>query len=912
MEVVRRLGPSIALVLGCAGAPTGPQAVPVPSTSTPPLVLASVPEPPLLAPPLGHLPTHIRPRRYALELHLDPTVARFSGREDIDVELTRPTRTFFLHGKDLKVARVTLTPEGGPPIDGTYLEVHSSGIAAIQLGKPAAAGRARLHIEWDAAFGGHLHGLYRVVRGADAYAFTQFEAVDAREAFPCFDEPSFKTPFDVTLVVPEGAAAIANTKELARDKGRVTFAPTAPLPTYLLAWAVGPLDVVEGAPIAPNAVRKAPLPFRAVAAKGRGKELGYTLAHTGEIVATLESWFGIAYPYDKLDVIAVPDREGAMENAGAITFQESLLLVDEKTATVGQKRGFAGVMAHELAHHWFGDLVTMPWWDDIWLNEAFATWMGTRTLQLWKPEMKADVYLLDRIHDAMTVDALVSARAIRQPIESDHDIFNAFDSITYQKGAAVLSMFERWLGKERFQAGVRAHLAAHAHGTAVADDLLAALAAAASPDKKNVGEAFHTFLDRPGVPWIDARLECGGSPKLALTQSRFFPVGSHGQPSVTWQVPICVRFPDGKTIGERCALLTEAKGSIALPLEKCPAWVLPNADAAGYYRFGLPREQLRALLTTAWPKLETRERLAVVDAVSAGFARGTAKADDVLGDLAPMASDPIPSIAAAPIGILGSARDWLDGTPLRAHVESWSRKLYGKAAATLGFTPSKTETPERTLLRQNVLSFLALTAKDPAVRKEAAKRGRAYVGFGTDGKLHPEAVDPNLANVAVAVAAEEGDAKFFDALLAQLERSDDALVRGRLLTGLGSFKESKLAARAQALTLDVRLRANEVLFPLSIQLGTLETRLAAWAWLRANFDLVVTRLSPARAGALPYYVRFCDEPHVAEVEAFFTPRIAALDGGPRNLASALEYMRLCVARRDAQEPSMRAFFTNAK
>jgi cytosol alanyl aminopeptidase len=874
------------LAVACASSPPEPPKKPA---LPPDPVLGAVPELPGMAPPLGRLPTDVHPRHYALELHIDPSLDRFSGTVDIDIELAHPKSVIWLHGKKLNVTRATVSGA-----DASYREVES-GVASLTLKSAVPAGTAKLHLEWDAAFGRQLRGLYRVDRNGDPYAFTQFEAIAAREAFPSFDEPAFKTPFDVTLVVPKGAVAIANTKETARAGDRITFARTEPLPTYLLAWAVGPLDVID-APIPANAVRPVPLPFRAIAAKGRGKDLAHAVKHTGQILSTLETWFGIPYPYDKLDVIAVPDREGAMENAGAVTFAEYLLLIDNKTATLSQKRAYVAVMAHELAHQWFGDLVTMPWWNDVWLNEAFATWMGTRATQLFEPESSAELFLLDRIHDAMGVDALTHARAIRQPIESDHDITNAFDSITYQKGAAVLTMFERHMGKDAFQKGIRSYLTAHRHGNATSDDLLSAL----GPE---VAAPFKTFLDRPGVPYLDIKVGCAASPKLSITQSRYFPLGSAGDPKQLWQVPFCARSSTGK---ETCTVLKAETTEVAL--EGCPTWVMPNAEGAGYYRFGLSKEQLSALLTKGWPKLSTRERLATVDAVRIGFSRGTARAADVFGDLAAMANDPFPSVAAAPMGMAQVAREWLFATPLRANVEAWARKLYAKTGAALGWTPSKNESSERTILRQSVLSFLTFTARDPAIRKEAIARGRAFIGFGKDSALHLDAIDSNLAGIALSAAAEDGDAAFFDALLAHLDKSDDTVMRSRLLGALASVHDPKLAERALALTLDKRLRTNEVLQPLGTQLSMLETRDAAWQWLRTNFDAIVARISPNRAGALPYYVRYCDEAHAAEMEAFFTPKIAKLDGGPRNLANALESMRLCVARRKAQEDSLRSFF----
>ncbi len=317
------------------------------------------------------------------------------------------------------------------------------------------------------------------------------------------------------------------------------FAPTLPLPSYLIAFAVGPLDIVPAPDVPPNAVRKRALPLRAVTTKGHGKEIAYALAHTGEILAVLEQIFGIEYPYDKLDIIAVPDKGGAMENAGAVTFSDGLLLFDEKKAPLWQKRGYASVMAHELAHQWVGDLVTAAWWDDIWLNESFATFIGAKAADQWDPKMDGRMELLDGVQGAIGSDSLVSARSIRQPIESTNDIENAFDGITYQKGGGVLSMFERWVGPATFAKGLHDYLSQHRFASATADDFLSAESAAAGKDVKT---PFHTFLDQPGVPFVEAEVKCDGSPRLHLKQSRYLPMGSTGDSNKTWQIPICARY----------------------------------------------------------------------------------------------------------------------------------------------------------------------------------------------------------------------------------------------------------------------------------------------------------------------------------------------------------------------------------
>ncbi|MBC7172964.1 MAG: M1 family peptidase, partial [Polyangiaceae bacterium] len=461
--------------------------------------------PPPAAPSDFRLESGVRPTAYRVELTIDPATERFRGRTSIAIASDAPRRAIFLHAKGLRVTTAAVRLPDGSARPARFAEVRGDGLAVLHTRDELPRGELELLIEYDAPFGSSLQGLYKVRDGGGSYAFTQFEATSARAAFPSFDEPSFKAPFEITLLVPTGLAAVSNAPEAARTTegsfDRVTFERTPPISTYLVALAVGPLDIVEGGELPPNAVRPTPLRLRGIAARGRGRQLGPALEKVEPILRALEQYFGVPYPYAKLDLIAVPDfAAGAMENVGLVAFRETLLLLDTH-APSWQQRSVDYVMAHELAHMWFGNLVTMEFWDDLWLNEAFATSMSYRAIAETHPEYRPALAELAAIESAMDIDAHVSARRIRQPIESEHDVRNAFDAITYRKGAGVLRMFERYIGPVAFREGIRAYLEEHREGNATSTDLVRALERASGME---LGAAFASFLDRPGLPLVEA------------------------------------------------------------------------------------------------------------------------------------------------------------------------------------------------------------------------------------------------------------------------------------------------------------------------------------------------------------------------------------------------------------------------
>ena len=893
---VRRHGWILAGLFGCVRAAT--------PTPPPPRTAVAVAPPPTpevdLGPePAGPLPAGATPLRYSLALTVNPARDHFEGEVHIQVRLDAPTFGVWLHGRDLDVTSAEV--RGNQLLTARWVPGQRPGMNSLRWSQPQGPGEVSLRIRYTAPFNRHLEGLYRVDTGGDSYAYTQFEALSARRAFPGFDDPRFKTPFDITLVVPRGQVAVTNTPELSAedrpdDLRAVRFAPTEPLPTYLLAFAVGPLDVVTHEPLAPNEIRTTPIPLRGVAARGRGGLLGRALDDAGPLVAAFERYFARAYPYPKLDLIAVPDfAAGAMENAGAITFREPLLLL-RPDAPVDQVRAMDHVLAHELAHHWFGDLVTLRWWDDIWLNESFATWAAAWSTDEVFPAHQRVIAQTLGTHGALGADALASAVPVRRPIATDDDLRGGSSVTVYQKGAAVLSMLERWLGHDTFRDGIRAYLRAHDHGTAVSEDLFAALRAAAPTQP--VERVVRDFVEQPGAPVLAMERVCRGAQShVRVSQRRFgLPAGSDTRAGA-WSVPVCVRFPGrGATLDQACALIDGTHNEVPLP-GPCPPWIIPNAQGEGYYRSTLLRPDWEALVRDGWARSSERERLSLVGDAQALLAAGVLRLAQVRALLARAATDPGEHVGVASLDLWRRIFD-VHGTPATLPgMRAEAARPYLAVMRALGWTRRAGEAPGRTALRPRLASFLGLDARDPGVLREGARLGAAYL---SGGALPPELIAP-----CVAMHLRGADEAAARAVIDRAAGSDDALVRGALLAALGESPLPVLQSVVLPLTLDPRVRVNEVMHPLRAALARADVRGEVFGWFTAHADAVLGRVGEGgRAGAPWLAARFCTAEDRARAEGFFAPRAAAIAGSAGQLRGALEAIDVCVAERAAQRETV--------
>ncbi|HET9048488.1 MAG TPA: M1 family metallopeptidase [Chiayiivirga sp.] len=852
--------------------------------------------------PAGKLPTTAAPLHYTLHLRIDPRAESFEGTARIRVALNEASDHLWLHARDLSITKASTIDAAGKTIATTTVAHPNEGVLEVRFAATLPAQTIELSFTWSAAFNRKLEGLYKVTVGDDAYALTQMEPISARWAFPSFDEPRFKVPFDISLTVPTREVAVSNTRkvsETASDDGQwktLTFATTQPLPTYLVALAVGPWDVVEGTPIAANAVRKHSLPLRGLGPRGSKEKLDWALKTAAEIVPFFENYTAQAYPFDKLDLLGAPDfSAGAMENAGLIIYRDAALLANAESGA-GQFRGVFNINAHEIAHQWYGDLVTVPWWNDIWLNEAYATWGQAKVAVALHPEYQADLGALEGRLWAMSSDSLLSTRKIRQPIESHGDIQSAFDGITYQKGAAVLAMFERWVGEAAFRDGMRAYLAEHAFGSGNSDDLIATLTR-----HSGKGDAFargmRSFLDQPGVPLISAQVQCDdGKATLALSQSRYLPYQVSEETRRLWTVPVCLRLGHGAGSATQCVLLEQAQQSFALE-GACPDWVMPNADAAGYYRFELDPAATRSL-QSASTQLSAAEQLMYADALSSAFNRGTLDPVAVLDAVPALATSDTPQVATALLWTVSWVRENLLDDAQRAELGTWLASVYAPRMKTLGWRRNDGESLSTTTLRSRVVGLL-VDANDPAARRALGEQGRKALGLDGAEGVDLTRADADLLGTALQVAVQDGGAPVYEAARKAFEASRDTRHRYALLSAMGSTRDPELAAKARAYGLTEAVQLGEMSRLYGAQMGERENHAATWQWLTQNYDALRPRLSPFGQGGLPsmFSGGRCSAEAARELEAFFAPRVMDLVGGERGLRQTLERIKQCSALR---------------
>lgn len=862
--------------------------------------------------PQAQLSGNVAPTHYKLDFRIDPRTDGFSGVATITVMVKEATDKIWIHGQNLTVTGGVAKLKNGTEIAVTYSEVPPSeapsGVAQLVLAEKVE-GEVVLVLPYTTPYNLALNSAYKASRkSADGtmgdYIITQFEAIGARQAFPGFDEPRFKVPFDLSITAPSEDAVYANTAQtdtiVEGDWTKHVFSTTRPLPTYLIAFGVGPWDIVEYGDLPPTSVRDHGVPLRGIAVKGHGKDMAYALKNTAGILETLEAYFGIPYPYEKLDLIAAPEYNfGAMENPGAIVYTEYLMLMDEN-ASLRQRRAYAGVHAHELAHQWFGDLVTPVWWEDIWLNEAFASWMGNKAIDAWKPDGNFDRLTLSRALGTMATDSLSTTRKIREPLLKTENVMDQFDGITYRKGGGVLAMFESYLGEENFQKGVRLHMERFEDGVASADDFFKSMADGSGD--KTVVDAMKSFVDQPGLPLVSAEMNCETNVHtLKLSQSRYAPQGSSISQGQLWQIPVCVRYSADGEIKKSCTLMTKQSTSLDLESQTCPTWMSMNADGAGYYRFSLDKKSWGDLLNNV-DQLNSKEVLTVMDSLKASFATGKLDADTYLNGLAAFAKHAEYDIARTAGNSIATLHDTWLSEDAHADLARYTQSLYADRYAKIKGGAST----ESALLAPTLAARLVNYGQDENLAKEFGNAGIAYLGL--DGTADKTALAANMMGLGLSEAMKARGAEALPALMRLVQNGTPA-EKGNALNALTNTTDAQIIAqlREHALNNTEVFTGRQAMSLMGGLLGNSVDEDASWEWFKTNFDAFVeARVADVRRGGMPRYGGGCDVSKSAEVEAFFNSKASILPGYERSLAQTLERIDLCAALKTAKSAELAA------
>jgi aminopeptidase N len=840
------------------------------------------------------LPETVVPESYRITFAPDLAKATFTGEETIRVQVRQQTPSITLSSAEIEFQKVEVTA-GGSTQKATVTKDDKAEMATLTLEHPLAAGPAEIHIQFTGILNDQLRGFYLSQTERRRYAVTQFEATDARRAFPGFDEPAMKATFDITLVIDKGDTAISNGKIVSDTPGpgegkhTLVFSTTPKMSTYLVAMLVGDFECLEGATDG--------IPIR-VCAVPEKKNLGaYALTAAESILGFYNKYYAIKYPFQKLDIIALPDfAAGAMENTAAITYREPLLLIDDKTASVNSHRAVWGVLAHEMAHQWFGDLVTMKWWDNIWLNEGFATWMANKPVEAAKPEWHAELDEIQETTGALNGDGIASIRAIRSKADTPAEIANQFDGVAYGKAASVLRMIEAYVGPDVFRQGVNNYLQKHAYGNATAEDFWNAIAAAS---KKPVDTVMATFVNQPGAPLVTVHASCKADhTEVELSQQRFFAdrakldAGS----SELWQIPTCLTSPGS---APDCVVLTEKKHTFEVP--GCRSWVFANSSGRGYYRSSYDSDTVAKIAAAASTKLAPPEQISFLDDTWAMVHVGRQPIGDFLSIVEGLKGESTRAVVETFLGRLQQIHDDIASPADRPAYEAWLRQLLRPMLVGLG-PASPSESDEHRTLRSEYLGVLGYFAKDPDVIRQARTATDAYMN-------DPSSADPTFIGNALAVAADNGDAALYDKYMAHLKSAKTPEEYYAYLNGLTQFTDPVLVNRTLEFILSPAVKSQD-LGNIGNLLGP-RTQKQTWEFIKLHIKDIQEKAGPGLgAGIVGVANAFCDATLRDDAQKFF--RDLNLPGSERPLRNALERDNSCIELRDLQQTRLSQFLKQAQ
>ena len=835
------------------------------------------------------LPGDVVPSHYQITLAPDLKNATFTGEETIEVRVLKPTSNIVLNAAEIKFGEVTVKA-GSSSQSAKVTTDEQKEMATLTVGNPVPAGPAAIHIKFTGTLNDQLRGFYLSKTKARNYAVSQFEATDARRAFPSFDEPAMKATFNLSVVADSGDTAISNSKIAADTPGpgegkhTIKFATTPKMSTYLVALEVGDFQCLEGAADG--------TPIRVCATPDKVQLGKYALDSAEQILSYYNKYYGIKYPFQKLDIVALPDfAAGAMENTADITYREELLLLDDRTASLNEHKAVVGVLAHEIAHMWFGDLVTMQWWDDVWLNEGFATWMAAKTVPIVRPEWKdwPD-------QGPLAIDALKATRPIHAAavdVNTPAQIATLFDGIAYQKSASVLRMLESWLGEETFRKGVNQYLQKYAYGNTRSADFWEAMAKASG---KPVEKVMPTWIEQAGAPMVSVKAQCAGDQtNVELSQTRFFndpDLVKAGSPEV-WQIPVCIRSAGSSNAS--CQLMTQKQQT--LKVNGCSPWVFVNAGGHGYYWSAYSPELSSKLAGVAEQALTPQERVSLLNDEWTLARGGQHPISQYLNLAQGMRSDHTRQIVqqiadrVAFIAQFGIDND--DRAAFHAWVQNQFRPLYD----TLGWQSKPGDRADAKTMRPTVIRALGESGRDPGVLKQAGEVAQQFM-------RDPASVDPNVGGLALDLAAINGDAKLHDGYAAHMKTAKTPQELYAYMDALSFFPQPELAQKSMDVMLSSEVRDQDgyrILFGLMAQP---DTRDVTWTYFKSHWPDIQKKLGSTLAGFgfASAASGFCSEQAKQDVQQWFARHPDP--GGPRALRQAVERIDTCVRVRNLQGPTL--------
>ena len=845
------------------------------------------------------LPTSVVPSNY--KLFLDPDIAgqKFSGEETITVQVQQPVREIMLNSLGLEISVAEVVPGldmATLPAQVTYDQPNE--MVRLIFAKPVPKGIVGLHLKFSGKLTAGLRGLYLSKSSRRQYAVTQFEGTYARMMFPGFDEPGFKATFDLSVIADKDDTAISNGHIIHDEplpgstRHKLTFSTSPKMSTYLVALAIGDWQclerTVDGIPIR-------------VCAEPEKKQYGeFALEAAAQSIHFYNQWYGIKYPFAKLDMLAIPDYEwGGMENTSSIFYRDTALLMDEKTASVFARRGHAATVAHEIAHQWFGDLVTAAWWDDIWLNEGFASWMERKPIMAWHPEWRLEE---DEAASAQTIiglDSLSAARAIHGDPRTSSEIKEMFDGITYQKGAAVLGMLESYVGPDVFRKGVNAYLQAHANGNATSADFWQAMARVSG---KPVDKIMPTFVMQSGVPLVTVSGSCHvDRTPLNLAQERFLlSASTAAKQDQLWSIPICTRAAGNR--GSACFLAN--KKTEVVDVNACPAWIFANRDAKGYYRvlYQDPKD-LMAVAAAAEKELTVAERIAFVEDTWAMARSGKQPVGiflDVAQELRSERNRNVVDFIAEHFS--GIARSLVPEQE-KTKYDGIIRRQFAPLAKEIGWSPSANDTDDQKAQRADLLGILGFAA-DPEAVAEARKIAQAYI-------KDPGSVEGTIIGPALTVAAAYGDDALYDQFADAMEHAHNTEEHYHFLYALTAFRRPELAKRTLALVDQKKIREQDYTGVFSALLVASPAREIAWDYLKAHWDSLAEKVASfGGRGAVSALAGFCSVEMRDDIQQFFTSHRAP--GAERALRQSLERINSCIEFKQLQGGNMQKFLQSSQ